>query len=88
MRESPEIGGYLFGGTHNKDYSILGSILGSPYFGELSCIGIFLDIYAYACTKSHHNVTRIVENLMCKKKIAANWTVGYYRGAHSAETAL
>ena len=27
--------GYLFGGPHNKDYSILGSILGSPYFGKL-----------------------------------------------------
>ena len=27
--------GYLFGGSHNKDYSILGSILGSPYFGNL-----------------------------------------------------
>ena len=27
--------GYLFRGPHNKDYSILGSILGSPYFGKL-----------------------------------------------------
>ena len=27
--------GYLFGGPHYKDYSILGSILGSPYLGEL-----------------------------------------------------
>ena len=27
--------GYLFGGPHNKDYSILGSILGPPYFGKL-----------------------------------------------------
>ena len=26
---------FLFGGPHNKDYSILGSILGSPYFGKL-----------------------------------------------------
>ena len=29
--------GYLFGGPHNKDYSILGSILGSPYLGKLPC---------------------------------------------------
>ena len=29
------IRGTLFGGPHNKDYSILGSILGSPYFGKL-----------------------------------------------------
>ena len=27
--------GYHFGGSHNKDYSILGSILGSPNFGKL-----------------------------------------------------
>ena len=26
--------GYFFGGPHSKDYSILGSILGSPYFGK------------------------------------------------------
>ena len=26
--------GYHFGDPHNKDYSILGSILGSPYFGK------------------------------------------------------
>ena len=30
--------GYLFGGPHNKDYSIWGSILGSPYFGKLPFI--------------------------------------------------
>ena len=27
--------GYYFGGPHNKDYSILGSILGFPYFGKV-----------------------------------------------------
>ena len=27
--------GYHFGGPCNKDYNILGSILGSPYFGKL-----------------------------------------------------
>ena len=27
--------GYHFGGPHNKDSRILGSILGSPYFGKL-----------------------------------------------------
>ena len=27
--------GYHFRGPHNKDYSILGSILGSPHFGKL-----------------------------------------------------
>ena len=31
--------GYLFGDPYNKDYSILGSILGSPYFGKLAYLG-------------------------------------------------
>ena len=30
----PKIRGTLFGGPHNKDYSIWGSILGSHYFWE------------------------------------------------------
>ena len=30
--------GYHFGGPHNKDYSILGSISGSPFFGKLPCM--------------------------------------------------
>ena len=25
----------IFWGVHNEDYSVLGSILGSPYFGKL-----------------------------------------------------
>ena len=28
--------GYLFGGPHSEDYTILGSILGSPYFWKIS----------------------------------------------------
>ena len=31
----PKIRGTLLGVPQNKDYSILGSILGSPYFGKL-----------------------------------------------------
>ena len=31
----PKIRGTILGGYYNKDYSILGSILGSPYFGKL-----------------------------------------------------
>ena len=27
---------YLIGGLYNKDYSTLGSILGSPYLGKLT----------------------------------------------------
>ena len=33
--------GYPFGGPNNKDYSILGSILGFPYFGKLPYTCIF-----------------------------------------------
>ena len=32
----PKIRGSFFGGPNNKDYSILGSILGFHYFGKLS----------------------------------------------------
>ena len=39
VQEGPNIHlpkkGYLFRGPNNKDYSILGSILGSPYLGKL-----------------------------------------------------
>ena len=31
----PKIRGTLFGGPHSKDYNILGSILESPYLGNL-----------------------------------------------------
>ena len=31
----PKIMGTFLGGPNKKDYSILGSILGSPYFGKL-----------------------------------------------------
>ena len=39
--------GVPFGGPHNKDYGILGSILGSPYFGKLPYICIYIYIYMY-----------------------------------------
>ena len=31
----PKIRGTFLGGLYNKDYSILGSLFGSPYFGKL-----------------------------------------------------
>ena len=34
-RGFPKIRGYPFGGPHKKDHNILGSILGSPFFGKL-----------------------------------------------------
>ena len=33
----PKIRGTLLGGPHIKDYSILGFIMGSPYFGKVPC---------------------------------------------------
>ena len=33
--EVPQNKGYLLGGPHNKDYSVLGGVLGFPYFGKL-----------------------------------------------------
>ena len=42
--------GYHFGGPINKDYSILGSILGSPYFGKLPYI--HMHIYELHLNKS------------------------------------
>ena len=32
--------GYHFGGPHNKDYSILGSTLGSPILGNFHIVPI------------------------------------------------
>ena len=37
-----QIQAYHFGGYHNKDYSILGSILESPYLGKLPFMSCFL----------------------------------------------
>ena len=39
--------GDLFGDPYNKDYSILGSILGSPYFGKLPNVGYLSDVGLY-----------------------------------------
>ena len=43
MRVSPNQG-YLFGGPQNKDYCILGSILGSPNFGKLPYASSFIPV--------------------------------------------
>ena len=39
--------GTFFGVPKNKDYSILGSILGSPYFGKLPYIHIYIYVRIY-----------------------------------------
>ena len=42
--------GYHFGGPHNKDYNILGSILEYPYFGKLPFM--VPTINAYICDRT------------------------------------
>ena len=44
----PKIRGTLIGGPHNKDYSILGSILGSPDFGNVPFCFILEDSQVFA----------------------------------------
>ena len=36
--EVPQNQGYHFGDLKKKDHSILGSMLGSPHFGDLPCV--------------------------------------------------
>ena len=45
----PKNEGYHFGGPKNKDYSILGSLLGSPYSGKLPH-----EYFATACWNTTH----------------------------------
>ena len=42
--------GYLLGGPHNKDYSMLGSTLGSPCFGKLPHTLAWFNISYMLCT--------------------------------------
>ena len=46
--------GYLFGGPYNKDYSILVSILGSPYFGKLPYTLLYWGILPIPQLPSSH----------------------------------
>ena len=58
---SPPNGGFpklgvLFGGPYNKDYNILGSILGFPYFGKLpnaSFTQLILGLSISPCSRLH-----------------------------------
>ena len=44
-RVSPKIRGTIVGGPHNKDYSKLGSIVGSPYLEKLPFRVLGLGVY-------------------------------------------
>ena len=46
----PKLGVPFLGSPKKKDYSILGSKLGSPYLGKLPYIHIYIYIYMYTYT--------------------------------------
>ena len=49
----PKIRGTLFKGSHNKDYRILGSILGSPCFGKVPNSVI---VFHWLCVYRQQNI--------------------------------
>ena len=56
----PKIRGTFLGGPHNKDYSFLGCILGSPHFGKLPferesklCKGVLYRDYTGECYRAY-----------------------------------
>ena len=59
----PKIRGTIFGDPHNKDYSILGSILGSPYLGKLPYTWLPRVRYLQG---DYGEVIRVFERLPCK----------------------
>ena len=59
--------GYLFGGPYHKDYSIVGSILGSPYFGKLP--SIFL-------VKTCLNQVEVIKYEVCSKGFCEGGNIG------------
>ena len=56
--------GYHFGGPYNKDDSIWGSLLGSPYFGKLPfnafLLGTLLDLVVSSLRRGHCHLLCIV----------------------------
>ena len=45
--------GFFFGGPHNKDYSILGFILGSPNFRETARCCCLVEVSKKACCANY-----------------------------------
>ena len=69
--------GYLFGGPHNKDYKILGSILGYPHFGKLAYIA-----FTYIYEESRHGsyVGKVgIGKFMCRLPSTLLKIKGYMR---------
>ena len=46
--------GIPFGWSHNEDYSISGSILGSPYFGKIPYMDLSQKVLGQAFTHARH----------------------------------
>ena len=53
--------GYLFGGPNNKDYSILGSKLGSPYFGKLPNIWCFKIVGRSGAENNYRHCNKCIQ---------------------------
>ena len=71
-----KIKGSLFGGPHNKGSKILGSILGSPYFGKLPFINTVITVIILTNNKyftSFHITGMIVTNTISQGKIRLVW---------------
>ena len=78
----PKIRGTLFGGPHNKDYGILESVLGSPYFGKLLYLELTTLVFACLLPEAHiltldefPNPSSRVEDFRAPLKIQPNLEV-------------
>ena len=62
----PKIRGTLFGGSHNKDCNILGSILGSPCLGKLQAKS-HVDCTMHRAYQNHTSTTVLSSECACSK---------------------
>ena len=61
--------GYPFGGPHNKDYSMLGSILGSHYFGKLPYSRFYLSMLVdYVGCRRRFTASTMVTMAQCHSR--------------------
>ena len=66
-----KIYGYHFGGARNKDYSISGSILGSPLYGNSHCkttLPLILNVLSY-CPFERKGPSQASDDFSCEKGV-------------------
>ena len=68
--------GYLIRSPHNKDHIILGSVVGSPYFGKLPFV---FAIYRPTYCKSPTHQGRMLGDQCCQRYLS--WTANVAEGA-------